>query len=144
VDILGHTPTQALPEEALTAWGGRAIVGTLSAFGSAEVTLENLRRFAAHGALVLYGTDLGNTRDVGIQAAEVDALVRAGFSGSAIVRSATVDAADFWGFTELGRLEPGRRASFLVLDDDPNRDPRTLLAPHAVVFDGRVVAGSLP
>jgi imidazolonepropionase-like amidohydrolase len=119
-------------------------VSTLDAFGASQAASDNLRAFAARGALVLYGTDLGNTRTVGIQASEIDGLVRSGFSGAAIVRSATSDAARFWGFTELGRLDPGARASFLVLDEDPGVNPQTLAAPHAVVFDGRLVAGTLP
>jgi imidazolonepropionase-like amidohydrolase len=143
-DIFGHTPTEPLTDELVDAWGERTVVSTLSAFGSSEAAIENLRAFSARGALVLYGTDLGNTRVVGIQSAEIDALVRAGLTGSDIVRAATADAATFWGFDELGSLDPGRRASLLVLDEDPNANPQTLATPHAVVFDGRLVAGVLP
>jgi imidazolonepropionase-like amidohydrolase len=144
VDIFGHTPTEPLAAELVQAWRERTVVSTLSAFGSSDSAVENLRAFAAAGALVLYGTDLGNTRTAGVQSAEIDALVRSGLTGSDIVRAATSDAAQFWGFDELGRLESGARASFLVLDEDPDDDPQTLAAPHAVVFDGRLVAGALP
>jgi imidazolonepropionase-like amidohydrolase len=144
VDIFGHTPTERLSDELIDAWGERTVVSTLGAFGATQDAIDNLRAFAARGALVLYGTDLGNTRVVGIQSGEIDALVRAGFTGSDIVRSATGDAARFWSFTEIGRLDAGARASFLVLDDDPDENPQTLSAPHAVVFDGRLVAGTLP
>jgi len=144
VDIFGHTPTERLSDENVAAFGERTVVGTLSAFGASQEAIDNLRAFAARGALVLYGTDLGNTRVVGIQSAEIDAMVRAGFSGADIVRSATSEAASFWGFTELGRLDPGARASFLVLDEDPDENPQTLATPHAVIFDGKLVAGALP
>jgi imidazolonepropionase-like amidohydrolase len=143
-DIFGHTPTEPLTAELVDAWGERTVVSTLAAFGASEATVDNLRAFAERGALILYGTDLGNTRTVGIQSGEIDALVRAGLTGSDIVRSATADAARFWGMTELGRLDAGARASLLVLDEDPNANPQTLAAPHAVVFDGRLVAGTLP
>ncbi len=143
VDIFGHTPTEPLGAELVDAWGERTIVSTLGAFGASEAAIENLRAFAARGALVLYGTDVGNTRVVGIQSSEIDALVRAGLTGSEIVRSATADAARFWGFAELGRLDEGARASFLVLDANPDENPQTLATPHAVIFDGRLVAGSL-
>ena len=143
-DIFAHTPTEALAAEQLAAWGSRAVVGTLSAFGASQAALANLRALADAGALVLYGTDLGNTRTVGIQPAELDALVRAGFSGDDIVHSATDRAADFWGMEELGRLEPGKRASFLVLMEDPAVAPATLAAPSGVVMDGVTVAGALP
>jgi imidazolonepropionase-like amidohydrolase len=144
VDIFGHTPTERLSEELVQAWGERTVVSTLGAFGAGADAVENLRAFAAKGARILYGTDLGNTRTVGIQSAEIDALVRAGLTGSDIVRSATSDAASFWGFSELGRLDAGARASFLVLDEDPDVNPQTLAAPRAIVFDGRLVAGTLP
>ena len=143
VDILGHTPVEPLTPELVNAWGERTVVSTLGAFGASEGAIENLRALAGGGALVLYGTDLGNTRFAGIQAGEIDALVRAGFGGARIVRSATSDAARFWGFSELGRLEPGARASFLVLDEDPDVNPGTLAAPHAVIADGKLVAGTL-
>jgi imidazolonepropionase-like amidohydrolase len=144
IDILGHTPTELLGEEVLDEFGERAVVSTLDAFGLGADTLQNLRALADRGALVLYGTDLGNTRDPRIQPAEIAALSQAGFSGAEIVRAGTASAAEFWGFNELGRLEPGRRASFLVLDADPGATPSTLSTPHAVVIDGRVVAGALP
>jgi imidazolonepropionase-like amidohydrolase len=144
VDIFGHTPTERLSDELVAAWGERTVVSTLSAFGSTQDAIDNFASFRARGALVLYGTDLGNTRVVGIQPAEIDALVRAGLTGSDIVRSATADAARFWGFGELGRLDAGARASFLVLDADPSANPQTLATPRAVVFDGRLVAGTLP
>jgi imidazolonepropionase-like amidohydrolase len=143
-DILGHTPTERLADDVLSAFGERTVVSTLSAFGATEEAIDNLRTLAQHGALVLYGTDLGNTQTVGIQPAEIDALARAGLTGSQIVRSATSDAARFWGFSELGALEPGLRASFLVLGENPDDNSQTLAAPHAVIFDGRLVAGALP
>ena len=144
VDILGHTPVEALPAEVTEQWGERTVVSTLAAFGGSQAASDNLRALRAAGALVLYGTDLGNTRIAGIQADEVAALVNTGFTGADIVRSATSDAASFWGFTELGSLDPEKRASFLVLDEDPNANPQTLAAPHAVVFDGKLVVGMLP
>jgi imidazolonepropionase-like amidohydrolase len=144
VDILAHTPTEALTEDVIAGWGDRAVVGTLSAFGSSAAALTNLKALADGGALVLYGTDLGNTREVGIQGAEIDALVRAGFAVSDIVHSATDRAATFWDLPELGRLEPGTRASFLVLTEDPQENPLSLTIPEAVVIDGRVVSGALP
>jgi len=144
VDIFGHTPTDALPSDVIAAWGERAVVGTLSAFGAGDAAVSNLRALADGGALVLYGTDLGNTRVAGIQSGELDALVRAGFTGAEIVHSATDRPADFWGFSALGRLEAGRRASFLVLAEDPNQNPAILVTPDAIVIDGAVVTGSLP
>lgn len=143
-DILAHTPTDVMAAEALEQWSERTVVSTLAAFGGGQAALDNLRALAAAGARVLYGTDLGNTRQVGIQGAEIDDLMQAGFDGEQIVLSATVEPARFWGFDDLGVLEPGRRASFLVLDEDPKLSPLTLTTPRAVVADGVLVAGTLP
>jgi imidazolonepropionase-like amidohydrolase len=143
-DLFAHTPTETLTAEQAAAWGDRAVVGTLSAFGAGDAAVTNLRALADAGALVLYGTDLGNSSVVGIQLAELEALARAGFTGSDIVHSATDRAADFWGMDELGRLEPGKDASFLVLVEDPHLTPAVLVAPSSVVMKGVTVAGALP
>jgi imidazolonepropionase-like amidohydrolase len=44
----------------------------------------------------------------------------------------------------LGRLEPGKDASFLVLAEDPHLTPAALAAPSSVVMKGVTVAGVLP
>jgi imidazolonepropionase-like amidohydrolase len=88
------------------------------------------------GATVLYGTDFGNTRAAGIQAAELEALQLAGLDGAAIIAMGTTEPARFWGFSELGSLSVGARASFLVLDANPAEDPLTLSRPRAVYIDG--------
>ena len=143
IDILAHTPTEALPEETLTAFGERCLVSTLAAFGGTAAQ-ENFRMLRARGALVLYGTDLGNTRVPGIQPNELQGLIGAGLSGAEIVRAGTSDPAEFWGFEELGTLDAGKRASFLVLDEDPTLNPLALATPHTIVWEGDVVSGSWP
>jgi len=135
VDVLAHTPTEVLPEGVLELWSGRAVISTLGAFGGAGA-LENLKQLRARGTKVLYGTDFGNTRATGIQAAEIQALQLAGLDGSAIVALGTTEPAAFWGFSELGSLSVGARASFLVLDANPAEDPLTLSRPRAVYIDG--------
>jgi predicted amidohydrolase YtcJ len=136
VDILAHTPTQRLTDATVQAWRGRAVISTLSAFGGREDTIENLRRLRAVGATVLYGTDLGNTRTVGVDASEVALLLDAGLDGAAIVHAGTLAPAEFWGLTDLGSLTPGKSASLLVLDADPAVDPSVLARPEQVWIDG--------
>jgi imidazolonepropionase-like amidohydrolase len=135
VDVLAHTPTELLPEGVLALWSNRAVISTLGAFGGAGA-LENLKQLRARGAKVFYGTDFGNTGFAGIQPAELQALQLAGFDGAAIIAAGTSDPADFWGFSELGTLVVGARASFLVLDESPIEDPLTLSRPRAVYMDG--------
>ena len=92
---------------------------------------------------MLYGTDLGNTRDTNIQAAELNLLVAAGFDGASIVKAGTSVPAEFLGLNDLGSLEVGKRASFLVLAVDPTVDPHSLSEPVAVYVDGTLLSAGL-
>jgi hypothetical protein len=139
-DVLAHTPVEPLSDAAVEAWKGqgRAVVSTLAAFGGAETTVDNLRRLRAAGVIVLYGTDLGNTRDLGPSARELMLLRRAGLDDAAIADAMTTAPARYWGLP-LGTLAPGAEASFLVVADDPRRTADALLAPRAVWLRGRRV-----
>jgi imidazolonepropionase-like amidohydrolase len=139
VDALAHTPTQLLSAKSLEYWGARSVVSTLSAFGGGTSAVQNLRALRAAGARVLYGTDLGNTRSAGIQSEELELLRTAGLDGAAIVAAGTQVPAEYLGFAELGALTPDKRASFMILDQDPTLDPQTLTRPNAVYINGKRV-----
>ena len=135
-DVLAHAPVERLSAAAIDAWKGRAVIGTLAAFGASPDALDNLARLRAAGATVLYGTDFGNTRDAGISVMEIAAMLAAGLGGDAIVESATAAPARVWGLVDHGAIEVGRSASLLVLDADPREDPLTLARPLQVWIDG--------
>ncbi len=135
VDALAHTPVESLSPATIKAWQGRAVVSTLSAFGG-PTAQNNLQALRAQGATVLYGTDFGNTSQLGISRREIEALANAGLSGSEILASATRAPAEFFGFDELGSLRPGKRASLLILERNPLQDPTTLATPSEVYRDG--------
>lgn len=143
IDVLAHTPTEALSDATLEAWKTRTVISTLSAFGGSSAALNNLRALRERGARVLYGTDFGNTRETGIQSLEITQLMAAGMDGASIVRAGTNVPAEFLGLTDLGSLEVGKRASFLVLAADPTVDPHTLSQPIAVYVDGTMVSAGL-
>ncbi len=143
IDVLAHTPTEALSEGTLEAWRTRTVISTLSAFGGSSAALNNLRALRERGARVLYGTDFGNTRETSIQSLEITQLMAAGMDGTSIVRAGTSVPAEFLGLTDLGSLEVGKRASFLVLAADPTVDPHTLSQPVAVYVDGTLVSAGL-
>jgi hypothetical protein len=52
--------------------------------------------------------------------------------GAAILDAGTRAPAAPWGFTDLGTIAVGQRASLLALDRDPSADPQGLAAPVAV------------
>ncbi len=136
VDVLAHTPTGALSETTIAAWGGKTVVTTLVAFGNGTTTRANLTSLRAAGARVLYGTDFGNARTAAINADELQGMVDSGMTGEAILAAGTSVPADFWGFDDLGSLDIGKSASLLVLDADPRLDPLTLARPVAVYIRG--------
>ncbi len=136
VDVLAHTPVLPLEAATVSSWSGRAVITTAAAFGGSQTTLDNLAALQGAGATILYGTDLGNTQDAGIQSAELAALVNAGLSGAEILAAGTTTPASYWGLRDLGSLEVGKAASVLVLQDDPVETPMTLSAPIMVFIDG--------
>ena len=129
VDILAHTPVERLSDATVAAWRGRAVISTLAAFGGSPTTVDNLRRLRAAGVTVLYGTDLGNTRDAGPSADEIALLRQAGLDDAAITAAMTTTPAAYWGIDLSG--------STLVLDGDPRHDVRQLLHPREVWQAGR-------
>lgn len=139
VDVLAHTPTEPLSAGTLAAWADRAVITSLAAFGGSAETVENLAALRAAGATVLYGTDFGNTRTAGIQQTELLRMADAGLDGAAILAAGTAAPAAFWGLDDLGGLEPGQTASFLVLGADPLVEPLTLAGPESVWIDGAPV-----
>lgn len=143
VDVLAHTPTEALSDKTLDAWKTRTVISTLAAFGGGAAAVKNLHDLRERGTRVLYGTDLGNTRDTNIQLAELDSLVAAGLDGASIVRAGTSVPAEFLGLSDYGSLAIGKRASFLVLAADPSLEPRTLSQPVAVYVDGKLVSAGM-
>lgn len=136
IDVLGHTPVEPLDEATLAAFSDKAVISTLAAFGGAPATIANLKALRERGATILYGTDLGNTRDNAIQVAELQLLAQAGLDGAAILASGTTTPAAYFGFSDLGSITPGKRAALLVLAQDPLQTPETLAVPVQVYIDG--------
>lgn len=137
VDVLVHAPLEPLSDATVAAWTGRAVVGTLTAFGTGPTPVDNLRRLREAGAVVLYGTDFGNTTTAGIDPREVRRMAETGMDGAAILASGTSVPAAYWGFLDLGAIEAGKAASLLVLVADPLVDPDAIAVPEAVWIDGR-------
>lgn len=110
--------------------------------------IERLHRDATEHAIrigvpVATGTDTG---EVGVTAdmvwREIALLHDHGASPMAAIRAATSAAARLLGLeTEVGTIEPGRRADLILVDGDPLADLGRLAAPTLVVQAGAVVAG---
>jgi imidazolonepropionase-like amidohydrolase len=92
------------------------------------------------GVRLLVGSD---TNDVYVAPGvgfhqEIELWRRAGIPAAAIVRAATVNAAAYFGRSDIGRVEPGQVADLVLTDRNPLEAPATLRTPRAVIQEGRL------
>ncbi len=107
-------------------------------YGQMERSLAKL--YAAGAALVL-GSDSGvQDHFYGFSAhRELELMVEAGISPMDAIRTATSRAADRLGFSYSGRLRPGARADFIVLEASPLDDIRNTRRIADVYLAGEII-----
>ncbi len=108
-----------------------------------EVASRNVRLLAEAGVPIAMGTDTGPTgRFQGyFELMELELLVRAGLTPARALAAATRDAARCMGVDgDLGTLEPGRWADFVVLEADPLADITNVRTIVSVWIAGNRVA----
>lgn len=110
----------------------------------AERTREAARRFVGAGGRLALGTDCGAPGSMhGTNGAELVLLAEAGIAPLDILRAATVNGADLMGLDDLGRIEKGGRASFVLVAGDPTHDVAAVADPalhRGVWHDGMQVS----
>ena len=80
---------------------------------------------------VFFGSSLGE---------ELELMVKAGFTETEALRAATLNPAEFLGFTDdLGTIEAGKLADLVLLNGNPLEDISYTRDIHAVVFDGQLI-----
>jgi imidazolonepropionase-like amidohydrolase len=134
VDVLAHTPDGTLPDDLVREIGTRGlrVISTLHAYRGEGI--ENLRRLREAGAVVAYGTDLGNEGIApGIDAEELSLLSAAGLSVGAIL-DAVHEAALLAGIP--GTLTPGARADLMLVPEEALAQPALLAQPSRVWIAG--------
>jgi imidazolonepropionase-like amidohydrolase len=102
---------------------------------------NNLRRVQAAGVTVALGTDAGNigTPHGPALFREMELMREAGLSPAEVLATATVNGARLMGREkELGTVEAGKLADFVVLGSDPLDDIRNASDIHMVVKEGTV------
>ena len=108
---------------------------------------ENLRRLHTAGVPVALGTDMWAFPGLGVSI-EMDLYVRSGITPLEAIRAATQTAARSLGIDkDRGTLEPGKRADFLLLSEDPLRDVKNVRALLEVWKAGQPAwksAGTVP
>ncbi len=106
-----------------------------------EVALPNLKKVADGGATIAFGTDTGPAgRFQGyFEHMELEMMADAGLSPKQILMSATGDAASCVGYSDVGTLETGKWADFIILNEDPLADIRNMRSIDAVYIAGNQV-----
>ncbi len=163
VDILTHAPIDASVDDNLAssiAKRGIVSVPTLIMMRAVASIAERLPTHAgssidyAHarstvtafrqaGVTILAGTDANQGTASPAQIPhgkalhdELGLLVEAGLTPVEALRSATVLPAEYFGFTDRGVIEPGRRADLLLVEGDPTQDIAATRAIRSVWVAG--------
>ena len=113
--------------------------GTPRARAGFEQALRNLKLLADGGVMIAMGTDsgTGTGRWQGyFEHVEMELMVKAGMTPMQTLVAATGNAAKVMRLEEVGTLEPGKRADFVVLNADPLADIRNTRSIESVWIDG--------
>lgn len=103
-----------------------------------SITGRSLERAFPAGVRIAFGTDAGVSKH-GRNADEFALMVQHGMTPMSALVAATVNAADLLGLSsEIGTLEPGKRADIVAVDGDPLTDVSVLTSMDFVMRDGRV------
>lgn len=102
--------------------------------------LELTKQAHRAGVRVLVGTDAGVPfvfKGWSLHE-EMEELVRAGLPTAAVLKAATLDAAEFLGkTTDFGTVEAGKMADLILLEANPVMDVRNTQRIHGVLLQGR-------
>ncbi|MCW8832428.1 MAG: amidohydrolase family protein, partial [Colwellia sp.] len=99
----------------------------------------NFKNAFKSGVKIAYGTDSGVSPH-GNNGQEGVLMVQAGMKNSAVLKSATIHAADLIGMSNsLGTLEQGKIADIIAFDGNPLNNIKELLDVDFVMKGGKVV-----
>ena len=119
--------------------------GAAEAYGRAlEIAQANVARLSEAGVPIAFGTDSGPLgRFQGyFEHMEMELMAEAGLTPEQILRSATGVAAACLGRDDIGTIEPGRRADFVILRANPLEDVANLREISGVWVGGVEVEGA--
>jgi imidazolonepropionase-like amidohydrolase len=151
VDDIAHTPYDYLSDEAIAQMVAKGIsmnttFSVLKSYGAPLGTpVNNLRRFAEAGGVVVLGNDYAGGRDLsafelGMPMFEIEKMSEAGMTPMQIIMASTYYAAEACNqLDEIGTLEPGKFADVLVVRGDPLADIHALTDVQLVIHLGVVI-----
>ncbi len=106
-----------------------------------DLQRENFRKAHAAGVEMVYGTDAG-VHPHGDNGKQFAVMVRYGMSPTQAIQSATINAAEALGRTDVGVIEKGRYADLIAVAGDPSKDVRVLESVSFVMKGGEVIKGN--
>jgi imidazolonepropionase-like amidohydrolase len=151
-ELLGHsnqTPlTSFQPGFAEAPWPLRSSYGSVRNAGDSAAAnratraqLSVIKALHDAGVTIVAGTDYGLPGFSLLR--ELELYVEAGFTPLEAIRSATIVPAEVMGMSkEVGTIEVGKRADFVVLDGDPLANIHNLRKPQWVVAGGRMFSAT--
>jgi imidazolonepropionase-like amidohydrolase len=103
-----------------------------------KTAYDNVARVRAAGAEIALGSDMWAFPGAGLHL-ELEDFVAAGFEPLEAIRAATLVSAKSLGIDgERGSIEAGKRADFVLLENDPLRDVRNTRSIEGVYKGGRL------
>lgn len=127
-ETMSVTDLQALKGELerLNDGAGPALLRSQFSLEKYELLEEGLRRYIDGGVKIVMSADTGLLSQIPgfAEHREMEAMCRAGMSPLRVIEAATSVPAGFLALPDRGVLEPGARADFLILDEDPLVDIR--------------------
>ncbi|HUP39719.1 MAG TPA: amidohydrolase family protein [Vicinamibacterales bacterium] len=110
-----------------------------------EQGMRNLKLLSDAGVMIAMGTDSGTGlgRWQGyFEQVEMELMVKAGMTPMQALVASTGNAAKVMRLDDIGTLQPGKRADFVVLTADPLVDIKNTRTIESVWIDGRFTVGT--
>lgn len=119
-DYVDHMPV-AVQREAKAAWSAIGSPEEDAAYrGAFDQITGTIQRMKDRGVFIVFGTDLGGALTLH---RELELYQNVGFTPADILARATLEAADYMGLgEEIGSIEPGKQADFLLVPGNPLED----------------------
>jgi imidazolonepropionase-like amidohydrolase len=138
--FLAHSDTSVMKSLTDPVWQQRIIDsrGTIIYKGALIIAKHNLKLLSNAGVTIAFGTDTGPpARFQGyFEHLELEQMVSAGLSPMQAIVAATRDAVRDEQKAQLGTLEKGKQADFLILSSNPNDDIKNTRTIESVFIGG--------